>query len=462
MILSASAWWVLICPVRIVPPPGPRWLEMEGIAVLPSGAQLVIHTQQPDGTFECLGFVGVPVVNPVFIALGSADTPPAQANLMTLRSELLARISAVAPKIRLVSMPCNGSMHSPAACRAFNDPDTQKVLVLVGDDVQPLSSRAYIDAWLSGGPTAHVLPVFHRHAKKSVSSLLPANLAHINADFWTTSPSQTIPTILSLANIAPSGPRIFISYRQVDSAALAIQLFDALSHAGFEAFLDHFRIPPGVNFQARLTQELGDKAMLLVIESLNLLDSEWVLHEINVAKVNSLGILALQAPGGKPIPSIDSGTRMILSNSDFVSGVFTATSVLQDPVLAAVVDKVKLEHDRALIRRRQILHDSLEGALVSEGVPLAPLTPQGIVPVTAKNGTQYYVWLTPRPPELLDFHTVHGATVAPAKGVIVGLSRLMEPARFEQTTWLAGLSSISMVEEGNLKKAAIEIARGTL
>ena len=153
---------------------------------------------------------------------------------------------------------------------------------------------------------------------------------------------------------------------------------------------------------------------------------------------------------------------MILSNSDFFSGVFTATSVLQDPALAAVVDKVKLEHDRALIRRRQILHDSLEGALASEGVPLAPLTPQGIVPVTAKNGTQYYVWLTPRPPELLDFHTVHGATVAPAKGVIVGLSRLMEPARFEQTTWLAGLSSISMVEEGNLKKTAIQIARGTL
>jgi hypothetical protein len=93
---------------------------------------------------------------------------------------------------------------------------------------------------------------------------------------------------------------------------------------------------------------------------------------------------------------------------------------------------------------------------------LPPLTPHGIVPVTAKNGTQYFVWLTPRPPELLDFHTVHGATTAPAKGVIVGLSRLMEPSRFEQTTWLAGLSSITMVEEGQLKNVAVQIARGTL
>lgn len=427
-----------------------------------SGAQLIIHTQQPDGTFECLGFVGVPIVNPVFIALCSADTPQANANLMTLHSELLARISALAPKLRPVSMPCNGSMSSPSGCMAFSEPDTQKVLVLVGDDVQPLGSSTYADAWLAGGPTTHVLPIFHRSKKNSTPSLLPANLSHINADFWTTSIAQTIPTILSLANIAPTSPRIFISYRQIDSAALAIQLFDAFSHAGFDAFLDHFRIPPGVNFQARLTQELGDKAMLLVIESAKLLDSEWVLHEINVAKVNSLGVFALQAPGGKPIPSIDSGTRMSLSPSDFGSGSFSATSVLRDTVLATVIDRAKLEHDRALIGRRQILHDSLEGALAAEGVPIAPLTPQGIVPVTANNGTKYFVWLTPRPPELLDFHTVHGATVAPAKGVIIGLSRLMEPSRFEQTTWLAGLSSISMVEEGQLKNVAIQIARGTL
>ncbi len=33
-----------------------------------TGAQLIIHTQQPDGTFECLGFVGAPIVNPVMIA----------------------------------------------------------------------------------------------------------------------------------------------------------------------------------------------------------------------------------------------------------------------------------------------------------------------------------------------------------------------------------------------------------
>ncbi len=296
------------------------------------------------------------------------------------------------------------------------------MLVLVGDESQPLSSMPYIGDWLAAGVTARVLPVFPRSARLSTGTLLPAELSHINSDFWTTSITQVIPTILSLANITPYGPRIFISYRQVDSAALAIQLFDELSHAGFEVFLDHFRIPPGVNLQAKLTQELGDKTMVLVIDFSRLLESDWVKHEINVAKVNSLGVFALHTPIGEEVDGIDSAYRMALDEADFVGGSFTNAAVLQKTVVVAVVDWVKAEHDRALVRRRQILHDSLEGALASEGVSAPALTPQGVVPVTAKNGMQYFVWLTPRPPELVDFHTVHAITSIPAKGVIVGLS----------------------------------------
>lgn len=427
-----------------------------------TGAQLIIHSQQADGKFKCQGFTGAPIVNPVMISLACAESPDARLNLAALESDLISRVHAFAPKLTSVPMKCGGTMASPSACIAFAEPDTQKLLILIGDTAQPINLRPYINDWLTAGPSAHILPIFPRSVRTSVGALLPTELSHINSDFYTTSISQTIPTVLSLANITPHGPRIFISYRQKDSASLAIQLFDALSHAGFEAFLDHFRIPPGVNFQAKLTQELGDKAMVLVIESEHLLESDWVKHEINVAKVNSLGVFALHVPNGDEVDGIDSSDRLTLNDADFVTGSFAVTALLRDSVLANVVDRVKAEHDRALIRRRQILHDSLEGALASEGVAVAPLTPQGIVPITAKDGTQYFVWLTPRPPELLDFHTVHGATASPAKGVIVGLSRLMEPVRLEQTTWLAGLSSITVIEEGQLTKAATQMARGTL
>jgi len=62
--------------------------------------------------------------------------------------------------------------------------------------------------------------------------------------------------------------------------------------------LDHFRIPPGVNFQSRLTEELGNKSMVLLIESANILDSEWTTYESTWRRPASLGIFALHVPGG--------------------------------------------------------------------------------------------------------------------------------------------------------------------
>jgi hypothetical protein len=429
---------------------------------LQNGAQLIFQCERSDGTFECLGFAGIPVVNPILLVLCSANTSQARKDLATLRAAFLTRLQTLSPNLKSVSLPCPHIVGSPDSCHAIKEPDCQKILVVVGDDSQPVSMQPYYNAWLSGDSTYRLLPVFRKAARTSVSALLPSVFHHINVEFWTTSIAQAIPAILSLSNLTPASPRIFISYRQKDSAALAMQLFDALSHAGFEAFLDHFRIPPGVNFQARLTQELGDKSMVLLIESEHILDSEWTTYEINIAKTCSLGVFALNAPNGVFVPGIDPAIRMTVSNADFQGGSFSPTSELIQDVLASVVDRAKAEHDQALVRRKQILHDSLEGALAAEGVALAPLTPRGMVPVRSNNGIEYLIWLTPRPPELLDFHSVHGATIPPAKGVVIGLSRLMEPTRFEQTAWLAGLSQIIMIEEGQLKKAASAIAKGTL
>jgi len=433
-----------------------------GLMALQGGAQLIFQCEKPDGTFECLGFAGIPVVNPVFLVFCSAGTLSARMDLSSLRTDFLSRLQALSPSLTAVPVPCGGFANAPDNCHALQEPDCQKVLVIVGDSSQALSMQSYYTTWLNGDSNYRILPVFRKAARLSVTSMLPSVLHHINVEFWSTSIGQTLPTILSLSNLTPSCPRIFISYRQKDSAALAMQLFDALSHAGFETFLDHFRIPPGVNFQARLTQELGDKSMVLLIESADILGSDWTMYEINVAKTCSLGVFALHVPNGTMVPGIDPSVRKSVSDSDFQGGAFSSTSELLQGVLATVVDRAKAEHDRALIRRRQILHDSLEGALASQGVALSALTPRGMVPVISKNGTEYLVWLTPRPPELLDFHSVHGSTVPPAKGVVIGLSRLMEPARLEQTSWLAGLSQITMIEEGQLKKAAEAIAKGTL
>jgi hypothetical protein len=432
------------------------------MSLLRSGAQLIIQVERGDGRFDCLGFGGLPVVNPVFIALTSAATPQARNDLNDLRRKLLQELSVIAPKMQSIAMPCGGIVPDPGGCHAHGEPDCQKLLILVGDSTQPIQLHSFHQLWTASSGNYRVLPIFRSGSRLSITNLLPAQYLHLNVEFWSRSIDEALPAILALSNLTSEAPRIFISYRQKDAPALAIQLFDSLSHQNFDTFLDHFRIPPGVNFQARLTQELGDKSMVLLIESEHLLDSEWTMYEIGVAKACSLGILALHVPSGPLVPGIDPAIRMSLNHSDFQGGHFSPSSELDATVVSSVVQRVKLEHDRALIRRRQILKESLEGALLQNGVSAPVLGAGGALQVQSRTGSEYMVWLTPRPPELPDFHVVHGQSVPPVQGVVVGLSRLMEPVRLAQTGWLAGLSNIKMVDEGHLKVAASQMAQGTL
>ena len=77
---------------------------------------------------------------------------------------------------------------------------------------------------------------------------------------------------MSRADITTEITRIFISYRRLETLPVALQLFDRLTHEGFDVFLDRFSIPPGYDFQRRLNQELEDKSMVILLESGSLKD----------------------------------------------------------------------------------------------------------------------------------------------------------------------------------------------
>ena len=110
---------------------------------LQGGAQLIFQCEKPDGTFECLGFTGIPVVNPVFLVFCSAGTTSARVDLASLRADFLSRLQALSPGLKPVLVPCSGSINNPDNCHALQEPDCQKVLVIVGDDSQPLSMQSY-------------------------------------------------------------------------------------------------------------------------------------------------------------------------------------------------------------------------------------------------------------------------------------------------------------------------------
>ncbi|HYX26860.1 MAG TPA: toll/interleukin-1 receptor domain-containing protein [Thermoanaerobaculia bacterium] len=416
---------------------------------------VILQWEGEDGGFECAGFTGLPVVNPILIVLAHAGSPDSIANAAALREELIRELTALAPEVKKEDRPCEDPARLEPSCR--------RVLLPVGSATAALEEKPWFAPWLALEPFYLTLPVFPLVARQGVTKLLPKGFSRFNVEFWSRSIADALPAVFALAGLTSESARIFISYRQKESAALAIQLFDALAHENFDVFLDHFRIAPGVDFQTRLTQELGDKSMVLLLESAGILDSEWTLYEINVAKTCGLGLFALQPPGGRSVPGVEEPVRRRLADGDFAGGSFSASAVLEPAVLSDVVERVKREHDRALVQRRQALRLSLQGALWREKVYGHYFDEFGIlhVPIQEKS-LEYRVWLTPRPPDLPDFHTTSQYAQAPVRGVVIGLSRLMEPLRMQRTGWLAGLCHIELVDEGQLLAAAGQMARGEL
>jgi hypothetical protein len=427
---------------------------------LHNDAQIILQSELPGGGMRCSGFTGLPMTNPALILLLHADSPAAEASAEALRQELEQEIGALDVKVRSFPLPCGGQAGDTFDSQAHLGSSCQRLLVLVGDASTPIPWRPCFAPWLTGDPLYVALPVLPRAAKPQVTGLLPKDFQEKNVQFWSSSIAEAVPAVLSLSGLTTERPRIFISYRQQEAPALAIQLFDALAHENFDLFLDHFRIPPGVNFQLQLRQELGDKGMVLLIESKGILDSKWTLEEINVAKACRLGIFALQPPDGKAVPGVDDDVRERLDGGDFEGGLFAPDSVLKPSVLADVVERIKREHDRALVRRRRVLRDSITKALEWEKCYNHHFDEYGVLHVTS--ALKYRVWVTPWPPELMDFHTTHCHCQAPLRGVVIGLSSLMEPSRRQRTEWLAGLCDIRLVDEGKMADAAAAMARGAL
>ena len=115
----------------------------------------------------------------------------------------------------------------------------------------------------------------------------------------------------------------------------------------------------------RLRQELGDKSVILVLETSGILESEWTRYEIEVARANYLGLIALQPPDGESVPSIDDSRRIRIAAHD-LTGVGPTAEFTAERLQALLTDIIA-EHDRAVRRRLDILRRSVMGALSGDG-----------------------------------------------------------------------------------------------
>jgi hypothetical protein len=427
---------------------------------LQGGLQLILQTVSANSDIRCEGFSGIPIVNPCFIMLVPISAN-SQNDVDALHQELVSSIMNLGPNVQQLPVPCSGYANSMWMCHAHRVSECQKLLVLVGDDKTICSSNPDLDQWAAlteKEPGYHTLPIFPQGS--SIKSLLPPSLNKYNAAFWSRSITDLIPYIFSVVGLTANEFRIFISYRRTDTQELAEQLFDELSHNNFDVYLDRFRTPPSVNFQLRLAQELADKSMVLVLESANILQSKWTLFEILFAKLYRLGLLALHVPAGTYVPGISIDDREILSGADFTNP--KKCDELTPDILEKVVERIKVEHGKSLIRRRQLIRDDMKSALDYAGVHRYSFDPDGLFRMQSMSGKKdYAIWLTTRPLGLNDFQSTHVNKKTTETAMAIA------PATFEASQrsnleWLSTVSSVNYFDEGDIWPVAQLIAKGIL
>jgi hypothetical protein len=102
--------------------------------------------------------------------------------------------------------------------------------------------------------------------------------------------------------------KIFISYRAVDGAKIANQLYGYLISLGHSAFLDEAKeidgdtkILPGSPVQSEIDQALDKSNLVLLIDTPAAPNSRWIKHEVETASALLLPILPICfRPQGDP------------------------------------------------------------------------------------------------------------------------------------------------------------------
>ena len=144
-----------------------------------------------------------------------------------------------------------------------------------------------------------ILPVTGADMVHFLDFLADINFLEVIDD---SSETEIISCILSGFGLIREERRIFISYRRKDSSAIAMQLHDELVHRGYTVFLDTASIRHGDVFQKELMHQLVDADVLMLLNSENIAESDWIEQEYLNAMAERIGILHIDWPGVK-IPS---------------------------------------------------------------------------------------------------------------------------------------------------------------
>lgn len=428
---------------------------------------ILLQSEQADGSFVCTGFNGVPAARKSWICISSSGSSTGRAVVAALTSQIVDTFKSTSPEVSVEDVACPST---PATMDSERFPDRRKLLVLVAAPDRPLRDEQWYRQWHSDEHGAAVMtvlpsPAFDQHIDPSITSD-DHLLRRVNAFAWSSDAAEVIPSILSRAEVTSDVARVFISYRRVDTLPIAMQIFDRLTHEGFEVFLDRFSIPPGYDFQRRLNQELEDKSMVLLLESKSVRDSRWTQHEVDFAKRYRLGLACIRVPDLDDcdiLPSVSMRPRLTLTSNHFLSPPRGAEwQRLKPDAEELAVSFIKREHANSLFERRQRIRQDAAIALAGAGIEVESSSVGPIRATVAAN--QHLIWITTRPPDLSDFHDLHVAHRSRPgrrpgwRAAILGPQAALESQRRKRLNWLSARTKCVAFDEARLTDFANHVA----
>lgn len=110
--------------------------------------------------------------------------------------------------------------------------------------------------------------------------------------------------------------KVFISYRRADGRDVAMEVYDHLHERGYRAFLDTEEIEGGEPVQHRIGEEIVERDFLLLIDSPQAPESDWIMKEVEMALAARVTVCAVRLPGSEGFPLLRDVPTMDWDASD--------------------------------------------------------------------------------------------------------------------------------------------------
>ncbi len=290
--------------------------------------------------------------------------------------------------------------------------------------------------------------------------VVPKSLHPINA-LDTSSLAKISAAALRWLGLTEKHRRVFVSYRRSDSLLIGEQLWETLSKAGFDVFLDRFSVDPGVDFQERLTEALSDKAFLLLVESPDVTTSKWVEYEVEYGRKNRMGLLALTWPRSSKMKNVFEKQRCHLTEPGDLEDTSRGHR-LSAEFLASLPDLVEHAHAKAMLARRRRMMGSLEAEMRRRNINYKLLSDWTLLAETHVPGGGQLFSITPRPPEIPDLFILdtqfgaNGTTLA--QGVLIHTAAWMSEERQRLLKWAIAARKLALVNEDQIVQVVDSMA----